>query len=166
MWCQTGGWTRFHRLTFGATSSRWNEINTWVTLRLFRDNATAAEALESWRARWAPELDGPRLLRLLRLSEEVIHELLYVDDFARRKIFFRRLRVPPLLSVFWDHVLINHPMRHLLRCFAADGEEKVRQGQRALEKIREMQRLGTCSFAGRIPAFSATQALMAGRGLS
>lgn len=34
-----------------------------------------------------------------------------------------------------------------------------------LEAAREMQQAGTCGFAGRIPAFSATQALMAGRGL-
>lgn len=34
-----------------------------------------------------------------------------------------------------------------------------------MEAAGEMQRLGTCSFASRIPAFSATQALMSGRGL-
>lgn len=141
VWCQTGGWTRFRRLTFGADSSLWNEINTWVSVHLFRDQATAADAVESWRRTCAPHLDGPRLLRLLRLSEEVICELLYIDDFARQKVFFRRLRVPPLLSVFWDHVLVNHPMRQFLRCFVREGEEKILQGQRALEKIREMQRL-------------------------
>lgn len=141
VWVQTGGWTRFRRLTFGATSSPWNEINAWTTLRLFRDGISAAEAVEQWRARWAPHLDGPRLLHLLRQSEEVIKELLYVDDFARQKLFFRRLRIPPLLAVFWDHVLINHPLRQLLRCFVPDGEAKVLQGQRALEKIRDLQRV-------------------------
>lgn len=141
VWCQTGGWTRFRRLTFGADSSVWNEINTWISVRLFRDGVTAAEALESWRAACAPGLDGSRLLRLLRLSEEVIAELLYIDDFARQKIFFRRLRVPPLLSVFWDQVLVNHPLRQFLRCYVKDGERLILQGQRALEKIREMQRL-------------------------
>ncbi len=141
IWCQTGGWTRFRRLTFGKNSSLWNEINTWVSVRLFRDGVTASEAVESWRIACAPQLDGARLLRLLRLSEEVVSELLYIDDFARQKIFFRRLRVPPLLSVFWDHVLVNHPMRQLMRCFVTEGEAKVLQAQRALEKIREMQRL-------------------------
>ncbi|MDB5414245.1 MAG: 2-methylisocitrate lyase [Rubritepida sp.] len=34
-----------------------------------------------------------------------------------------------------------------------------------LEAAREMQQLGTCGFAGRLPSFRATQALMAGRGL-
>ncbi|HMP76272.1 MAG TPA: hypothetical protein PKE12_08255 [Kiritimatiellia bacterium] len=141
VWCQTGGWTHFRRLTFGANSSVWNEINTWTALRLFRDGVTAAEAVEQWRLRWAPHLDGGRLLGLLRLSEEVIKELLYIDDYARQKLFFRRFRVPPLLSVFWDHVLVNHPIRQFLRCFVVDGEEKVLQGRRVLEKIREMQRI-------------------------
>lgn len=141
VWCQTGGWMRFRRITFGADSPVWNEINTWVSVRLFRDGVSSADAVESWRRACAPQLDGPRLLWLLRLSEEVVGELLYVDDFARQKVFFRRLRVPPLLSVFWDHVLVNHPMRQFLRCFVKEGEEKILQGQRALEKIREMQRL-------------------------
>lgn len=141
VWCQTGGWTRFRRLTFGEESSVWNEINTWVAVRLFRDGATAAEAVESWRARFAPRMDGSRLLRLLRLSEEVINELLYIDEFARQKIFFRRLRVPPLLSVFWDRILINHAMRQFMRCFVKEGEAKVLQGQGALEKIKAMQEL-------------------------
>ena len=141
VWCQTGGWMRFRRLTFGATSSRWNEINTWVTARLFRDGVTAAEAVEYWRQAVAPQLDGVRLLRLLRLSEEVVGELLYMDEFARQKLFFRRLRVPPLLSVYWDHVMVNHPMRQFLRCFVRDGDRLILQGRRALEKIREMQEL-------------------------
>ena len=34
-----------------------------------------------------------------------------------------------------------------------------------MEAAREMQQLGTCGFARRIPAFAATQALMGGRGL-
>ncbi len=143
IWCQTGGWTRFRRLTFGATSSLWNEINTWVAVRLVRDGVTAAEAVESWRVANAPQLDGARLLRLLRLSEEVMSELLYIDDFAQQKLFFRRLRVPPLLSVFWDRIVINHAMRQFLRCFVREGESKVLQGQRALEKIAEMKALAT-----------------------
>jgi hypothetical protein len=143
VWCQTGGWTRFRRLTFVGPSCVWNEINTWVSVRLFRDGVTAAQALESWCRNFAPGLDPARLLRLLRLSEEVVAELLYIDDFARRKIFFRRLRVPPLLSVFWDHVLINHPMRQFMRCFVRDGEAKVLQADRSLEKIREMRELAS-----------------------
>ncbi|WP_424811722.1 isocitrate lyase/PEP mutase family protein [Roseococcus sp. YIM B11640] len=34
-----------------------------------------------------------------------------------------------------------------------------------LEAAGEMQKLGTCSFAGRLPSFASTQALMAGKGL-
>lgn len=141
VWCRTDGWMRFRRLTFVERSPVWNEINTWVSVRLFRDGVTAAEAVESWRQAYAPHLDGARLLRLLRLSEEGVAELLYVDDFARQKFFFRRLRVPPLLSVFWDHVIVNHAMRQLLRCYVADGEAKILQARQALEKIAEMRRL-------------------------
>lgn len=141
VWCQTGGWIRFRRRTFLANSSVWNEINTWVSIRLFRDGITAAEAVDQWRQRYLPDARSDRLLRLLRLSEEVVSELLYVDDFARRKIYFRRLRVPPLLAVFWDRVIVSHPMRQLLRSFVRDGEAKILQGHRALEKLAEMHAL-------------------------
>jgi hypothetical protein len=71
----------------------------------------------------------------------VIKELLYIPDFSRRKIFFRRTRVPPLLGVYWDNILITHALRKLLRCFEVDGEASVRQARAALQKIRHMAAL-------------------------
>jgi len=141
VWCQTGGWTRFSRLSFLDPEAVWNEINTWVSIRLFRDGVTADAAVESWRQRYAPHMDREKLLRFLMLSGSVVQRLLYVEEYARKKVYFRRLRIPPQLSVFWDHILINHSMRQVLRCFVSDGESMIQHGQMALNDIDEMRQL-------------------------
>jgi hypothetical protein len=141
VWCQTGGWTRFRRLSFLDPDAVWNEINTWVAIQLFRDGVTAEKAIESWRQRYAPAMNGAELLRFLQLSDSVVRRLLYVEEFARQKIFFRRLRIPTQLSVFWDHILINHSMRQVLRCFVNDGEAAIEQARQSLRDLAEMKQL-------------------------
>jgi len=141
VWCQTGGWTRFRRLSFLDPGAVWNEINTWVAIRLFRDGVSAEQAIESWRQRYAPAMDPAKLLQFLQLSDSVVQRLLYVEEFARQKIFFRRLRIPTQLSVFWDHILINHSMRQVLRCFVTDGEVAIKQAHQSLRELAEMKQL-------------------------
>lgn len=138
VWCQTGGWIRFRRLTFLEPAGVWNAINTWVAIRVMKDGYSAAEAVEGWRRRCAPHLDAHMLWRLLMLSSDVVTRLLYIEEFARKKVYFRRLRIPPLLAVFWDHVLINHGMRQIMRCFVTDGEAVVKSGETALKQLEEM----------------------------
>lgn len=141
IWCQTGGWSSFRRLTFLSSSSLWNELNTEVTLRVFRDGLSADEAIEAYRRSHRPEAQPEAFRAFLRLSDEVITDLLYIQDFSQRKIFFRRLRVPPLVWVFWDNIVVTYSMRKLLRCFVFDGETRIREGYSTLEKIRKMQTL-------------------------
>jgi hypothetical protein len=141
VWCQTGGWSHFRRLTFLDEDAVWSGLNTVVTQHIFKDGMTVDEAVEAYRREYLPDADGPKLREFLRLSDEVIKELLYIPDFSRRKIFFRRTRVPPLLWVYWDNILITHALRKLLRCFEVDGEASVRQARAALQKIRHMAAL-------------------------
>ena len=146
VWCQTGGWGVFKNLTYLQDSSIWNEINTEVTLSIFRDRLTAEGAIRKlFLERWGPGR-WDWLIELLRLSDEVVKELLYVEEFSRRRMYFRRLRIPPMPSAYWDQVVVNHAMRKILRCFVHDGERCIQQGVRALAKIRRMaelaQRLG------------------------
>lgn len=141
LWCQTGGWTRFRRLAFLDDGAVWNEINTEVALRIFRHGLSADQALAEYGRRELANHQPEDLRQFFALSDQVVKELLYVDDFASQEIFFRRSRVPPLLSVYWDRILINHSMRKLLRCYITDGDDKIEQGRLALDKIRQMQNL-------------------------
>lgn len=139
VWCQTGGWAPFRRRTFLKGSSLWNEINTEVTLRLFRERCTVEAAVARFCRERLGGAPAEAMLALLRLSDEVVKELLYVDDFARRKLFFRRVRVPPLLTVYWDQILVTHFVRKLMRCFVEDWAAKRDQAQTALRKVDAMR---------------------------
>jgi hypothetical protein len=142
VWCQTGGWSGFRRLTLLEEGGLWNEINTYVTIKLFRERWSADQALQAFYKEKTGRVDWPVLQKLLQRSDRVIKELLYIDEFASRKIFFRRLRVPPLIAVYWRFIIINHLMRKLLRCFvsASRGEQLVREGYHALREIPRMKK--------------------------
>lgn len=138
-WCQTGGWHPFRRLTWVENSSVWTEIDTHVTLRLFRHGESVETAIATFpgcsadqRADW---------LELLRLSHEVVTELLYVPEFARQTLYFRRVRIPPLIGVYWHTLFINHSVERVLRHFVTDGEACIRAGHAALAKIARMKDL-------------------------
>lgn len=141
IWCQTGGWTCFRRLSYLEPEGIWNEINTFVTLRMLSGPVRVEEAVAEYVRERRPGTPVPEFLELLRLSEEVIRELMYLDDFARQPVYFRRSRLPPQLMVYWDHVFINHGLRKVLRCFVKDPDAKVRQAQAALRKIDRMREL-------------------------
>ena len=138
-WCQTGGWHPFRRLTWLGNSSPWTEINTHVTLRLFRHGDSVEEAIRS-----LPDcLPGKSAawIELLRLSHEVVLDLLYVPDFAHQRLYFRRVRIPPLLGVYWHNLFINHSIKKVLNHFVTDGEACIRSGQTAMKKIGRMKTL-------------------------
>jgi hypothetical protein len=135
VWCQTGGWLPFRRLAFVGEGSPWTELNAKITLRLFRDRCSVEGALEDM-------VDGgvlPRYIEFLRLCDEVIKEVLYVEDFASQKLFFRRVRVPTLVGVYWNNIFINHSTRKLLRHFVADPEASVQQAHGGLGKLERME---------------------------
>jgi len=139
VWCQTGGWSGFRRLTWLDDNAVWNEINAYVAVRLFRDGISADQAIQQYYRRHWPDPHWRPLQELLKLSDEVIKELLYIEDFASRRIYFRRLRVPPLVSVYWRYIVVNHFMRKFMRCYVPDGRRAVEQGTRALAKIQRMK---------------------------
>ncbi len=137
VWCQTGGWTPFRRLAFLEPAAVWTEINTFVTLRLFKHGELVEEAVSH-----LPEVgDRAALLELLRLSEEVVVQLLYLPDFARQRFYFRRVRVPPLLGVYWHHIFVAQSIKGMLDHLVEDGEAVIRAGHAAMAKIKRMRTL-------------------------
>lgn len=136
VWCQTGGWHRFRRLAFleNAGDDTWIRLNTFVALKIFRDRQPVEEAIR--------DLYGTdravHVIELLRCSEIVLRELLYIEDFARQKLFFRRVRIPPLLHLYWDCLFINHAVRKILRHFVRDPERTLRAGEAAYALFPKM----------------------------
>ncbi|TLD68236.1 hypothetical protein FEM03_23805 [Phragmitibacter flavus] len=140
VWCQTGGWVPFRRRAFLEDSAVWTDLNTHVTIRLFKEGQLVEDAVrefalqrgcDNWRA----------LLELLRLSDEVINELLYVKEFAQQNFFFRRVRVPPMLQVYWNNIFISHSVKKMLGHFVEDKPSSLRAAQRALDSLEQMKSL-------------------------
>ena len=144
-WCQTGGWHPFRRLTWLENSSVWTEINTHVTLRLFKEGDSVETAIKSFPLCSSGE--SAAWIELLRLSHEVVLDLLYVPDFARQTLYFRRVRIPPLIGVYWHNLFINHSIKKVLGYFVTDGEASIRAAHAAMGKIARMKTLAaTCGL--------------------
>ena len=131
IWCQTGGWHRFRRRAFleNDGSDIWIRLNTRAATAVFRDSLPAAAAV----AGIVGESRAAAACELLRLTEKVILDLYYIDEFARQKWFFRRVRVPPLVHVFWDSLFINAGVRAAMRRFVSRPAEAIRTGEEAME---------------------------------
>lgn len=140
IWCQTGGWHRFRRLAFlpgNKHSDIWIRLNVATAISIFKHRHSVEKSIET---ALGPDR-APAALELLRHADTVIHQLLYIEDFARQKLFFRRVRIPPLLHIYWDCLFINHPVSKILRHFIPAPEQALRSGAAATTLFPEMIRL-------------------------
>jgi hypothetical protein len=114
VWCQTGGWSRFRNLTFLRDSSFWNELNAAVAVAVFRYGRSHSKAAcHYWGGSGKKDF-----LEFLRLSGEVVEKYLYVPAFAKKRWYFRSVRVPPLLDVLWDRVTITDGIARVYRALS------------------------------------------------
>ncbi|MBK1826498.1 hypothetical protein [Haloferula rosea] len=136
VWCQTGGWHRFRRLPFleEAGDDSWVRINVQLAIRIFRDRASVESALSSM----FPPDKADAVAELLRHAETIYRDLIYIEEFARQKLFFRRVRIPPILHIYWDCLFINHAARKLMRHFVTDPERALRSGEAAYSLFPRM----------------------------
>lgn len=128
VWCQTGGWSKCKNMTFLQNSSVWSELNTYATLKIFRGDLSAEQALDSF-------FGDEDFVRFLRAYHDIYSKLLYIDGFSNKKMYFRRLRVLPLLWFYWDHITINPLMIGFHNAF---GSEKIDIPPERFEPLREL----------------------------
>lgn len=127
-------------MTFLDGSSLWNELNTMVALKVF-EGVSVEVAVKQFCKEY--KIGNVRdFVRFLRLSDELIASVLYVGEFARERLFFRRVRVPPLLWVYWDMVLVNRLTRALVRAFVPDRRRVAEVSRRAAVLLEEWRALG------------------------
>lgn len=148
VWCQTGGWSRFRNRTFSKKSSLWNEINTSVVVPIFRDGASVKDAVARVASEFFPKPKSGRegewgrtladFQLFLEHSELTVRQLLYDPLFARKTFFINRVRIPPLIHIFWDHVTVTDPIVALYRHAVGSPEESLRFGREALGRIEQM----------------------------
>lgn len=129
VWCQTGGWCSWRNLTFLKRSSYWNEINTCTTLDIFKNDHSADEALRKF-------VSSEHMVEFVRLGTWLVHHLLYIDGYRLGTFYFRRLRIPPLVWVFWDHITLNHLIIAFHACLGA------KQFKILKKEIKQFYKLG------------------------
>ncbi len=137
VWAQTGGWHRFRRLTFLEPEGFWTELNCRAAVDVFKNHLSAEESVEG-----AVGKDrAGATVELLRHADHVINKLYYIDTFARQKLFFRRVRIPPLLHLYWDTLFVHSSVRRILRHFVRDRNRAIHEGEAALKRFDRMERL-------------------------
>lgn len=141
VWCQTGGWSHFTKLTFLKNSSIWNEINTYCALKIFKNELSIEDSITNFMNEYFPYKDPQKMIKLLTLSEKLVKQLWYIPEFSNKRLYFRRNRVPSILWIFWDNILINHTLRKIIRRFVHERREAIQDGYRHLKKIKDMKKL-------------------------
>ncbi len=144
VWCQTGGWHAFRRLAFLDEKSIWTELNVLAAIRILRDRRAVERVVEEFFGAERAAL----ALELLRRAETVIRELLYIPEFATQKLFFRRVRIPPLLHVYWDSIFVNEAIRKIVGHFVSEPEAAIRDGEAAFANFERLQELARALEVG------------------
>lgn len=137
VWCQTGGWHAFRRLAFLQREALWIELNAAAIARVMRDD----ESVETTIAGIVGGARAADALEFLRHADEAVCKILYIEDFAQQKLFFRRVRIPPLVHVFWDCIFFNDASRKLLSHLVRDPEQALRSGEAAFQNFPRMLEL-------------------------
>ncbi len=132
VWCQTGGWHRFHRRAFLEKENRdiWIRLNTAAAISVFKYNEPAVSAIR--------QVIDSKAIELIELSEQVIRDLVYISDFAKQTWYFRRIRIPPIVHIYWDSIFINHAMRKIMRHFVPDPEWGLLSGENTARQFPRM----------------------------
>lgn len=140
VWCQTGGWHRFQRLAFlegNRHSCIWIRLNAAAAIHVFRYKWSVEQSVEhilgADRAQAA--------LELLRHTDTVISEIFYLKEFATKKLFFRRVRIPPIIHIYWESLFINQAVSEILNHFIADPLPGIRSSEAAHLLFPRMIRL-------------------------
>ena len=131
VWCQTGGWHRFKRLTLIDENALWGEVNTRAAIDVFRHGLSADQSV----AKQVGDERAAAATELLHHTRHIVETLYYIPEFARLKLFFRRVRIPPLLHVYWDSLYIHSPIRKVLRHFVKDHEAAIQESAGAMQRF-------------------------------
>ena len=141
VWSQTGGWSRFKNYTFLKKTSLWNEINTFVTLRLYRNRETIRESLEAFIQYRGLEIGPDQLLEFLSIADQAVKKILYDPVYGSRSLYMNRTRIPSLIHVTWDQVTISEGIAGLYKIFGSEENRILEESTGALKNIKKMKEI-------------------------
>jgi len=143
VWCQTGGWAKkaWSNVTYLKGSSFWNELNTEVTIQMYRHGLSPEKAIETFCKKRGIN-DVKRFIELLKLSEIAIKKGLYIRELAEKNIYFRRSRIPSLMWLTWDKTLLQPSIIYLLRMLIPNHQTALREADEAAKAAEKMTQIG------------------------
>lgn len=147
-WVQTGGWSHFDRLSFLENGSLWNEMNSYITVQLFQTDRDHKEITKEFLQNKFPNKAPEQFFEIVTLFSDMIDSVWYFEEYASQQVWFRRLRVPPLLWIFWDTILVNRGLRFFMRAFFK-SPEIVRESDK--EKRQKLKRIETIATELELP---------------
>ncbi len=142
VWGQTGGWSHFNKLTYLRNSSLWVEINIYTIIKIFKNKMSSEKAIFDFSEEHFPGKKREVLLKISKISEGIVRDLWYIPEFSSKRLYFRRNRIPTILWIVWDNILISHMIRRVIRAFVLEKKEAVIDGYRALDKIGKLKKYG------------------------
>lgn len=139
VWAQTGGWSSFRNITFLKKSSYWNELNAFVSVRMFRD---PGRHVEDCVKDFYGKKNLEEFLLFLKYSEKTVENILYDPEFAKQTLYVHRVRIPPILHATWDKITVSDPFRLLSSAFNRNRKKSLQAAESAFLLIKEMRRIG------------------------
>ncbi len=141
VWCQTGGWAKasWNNTTYLENSSFWNELNTEVTIQLYEGVDVPAAVATFCEKRNILQVDN--FLHLLELSDIAIKNGLYIPEIAEQTLYLRRTRLPTLLWIRWDTLMLQPTFATLLRMLITRPHAAYSASERAVKAIEAMQKI-------------------------
>ena len=143
VWCQTGGWisSQWKTITFLENSSFWNELNTYIVIKLYSKKMSVEEGITNF-CKSKGISDTKDFIQLLTYSDIAIKKGLYISEFASRTVYFRRLRIPPQVWITWDKIYITSLTSLILRHTVKDHKRAIEEGFSAVDTISQMLSVG------------------------
>jgi hypothetical protein len=138
---QAGGWSSWSQLAFVGDGSLWTELNLFATLRIWQGESPDDAARAFWAGRGRGNGDPETFLAFLRHADRAIEHGLYIREFAQRSLYFRRVRIPPLLWTCWRDVTATGLVALLHRHIVTDPVQAVAEGWAAVAEVEAMRDL-------------------------
>lgn len=142
VWCQTGGWAKqsWTNLTYLDNSSLWNELNTEVTIAIYRQAMSVEQAVALFCKNHNIS-DSNQFIALLHQAEIAVKKGVYIADLASQTLYFRRTRIPPQLWITWDKVHLPAIVIYLHRMLLPKHNSVIKDGEDAVRAAAEMLRI-------------------------
>jgi len=142
VWCQTGGWSKSKFISIINKSGFWGTLNTFVTIKIFKEQMSVDDSLRLFYSQAISKGTYKLFKKFIDISDNLVNNVLYDPGFTKNDLYINKLRLPPLLYVFWDNVIVNKGLVGIFNSFISNKIESTKISSNSLDKIKELKKIG------------------------